>query len=281
MSLLLFISVCFEPIHRGLVIGCRVQGEQGSFEQWRALCDGLSVSDSCWLMSLISLQILHCASQYDRRVHQATLTYPYKILLLVKTSPDMECRLRQQIASEILTSREDDLHHVARKIRRLYGPDLVMASRAGILGYRLACALWEIRKIWKTDVREMERVNKQLSLVSDRCPHASVELVSARTMIKHYLGAAVGGKDLTEAQRKKWSTFKPVATDLLNRCMGSWDDKSEVLSNPHRWETPAPVQALSAAEPLARSQRNFQTVSWIYFGPCDSFPTDCLLFTRC
>lgn len=153
-------------------------------------------------MSFVSLQILHCASQYDRRVHKAALAYPFRILLLIKTLPDRPCQLRQQVATEIIETDNQKLHHVIRKLKKLYGSDLALASQTGILGYALGCALLELKKIWKTDVRERERVNKQLTLISERCPNAGVDLVSSRTMIKRYLGAAVGGKDLTEAQRK-------------------------------------------------------------------------------
>ena len=226
------------------------RGDSSAVHCWKELCSDLGPNDSSWLMSLVGIQILHCASQFQRRVHQATVEYPFKILWLVKSVPNKQCKLRQQISTEILEAKDDQLHHVPRKMKHLYKADLLLASKTGILGFSLACALTQIKQTWKADVRECERINKQLSLTADRCPNASVELVSARAMIKHYLGAAVRGRDLTEAQRKKWSTLKPVATDLLHTCVGAWDDKTEVLSNPSRWNTPDPVPSPPAAQPL-------------------------------
>ncbi len=201
-------------------------------------------------MTLAAVEILHCASQFDRRVHQTTRTYPLKILLLVQSHPNQECNVRKTLANEILDSNDAELNVVALKVKHLYTQDLLLAARTGRLGNCLAAALMEIRRVWQPDVRECERINKGLTLLSSRSPNSSSELVSARTMIKHYLGSAVRGKDLTESQKKKWSTFKPVASDLMQLCLASWDDKEQILSKPDRWTTPKPSTAPSAKECL-------------------------------
>ena len=220
-------------------------GHEKHCAEWRSLCVDLHQSEASWLTSLIAIEILHCASQYERRIHQATSAYPFKILLLVKSRPTKPCRIRQQIASEILRSDDKKLHHVPRKMKHLYGPDLAVAVESGTLGFRLACALMEIRRVWKSDVRDCERINKLLTCISERCPNANLELLSARATIKHHLGSTVAGP---ETHRKKWSTLKPVATDLLNQCIAAWDDKTDVISNPDRWSCPDPVPAMSSQE---------------------------------
>ena len=97
-------------------------------------------------MTLAGVEILHCASQFDRRVYQATKAYPLKILLLVQSHPNQECNVRKTLANEILDSSDAELNVVALKVKRLYTPDLLLAARTGRLGNCLAAALMEIRE---------------------------------------------------------------------------------------------------------------------------------------
>lgn len=53
--------------------------------------------------------------------------------------------------------------------------------------------------------------------------------MSSRAAIKFSLG---------DASRVKWSRMRPRAQELLDQCLSAWDDKSIVLNNPGRWDSP-------------------------------------------
>ena len=176
-------------------------------------------------------EILLCASQFNRRVVQVASSYPCKILLLVKKDPQAQCQIRRELAQSILDAEDRDLHVVPRKIKQLFHKDLREAATTGKLGPWLASSLLEVRRLWKADTRDNERVNKQITLLGDRCPGSTNELVSARVCLKHFIGAnALPGT-------RKWSTLKPAAERLMATCLGAWNDKEDVQTRA-RWTAP-------------------------------------------
>ena len=118
---------------------------------------GLTEEDAQFAATLAVRLIFMHASQFHRRVTEVLNEYPYKIFLLIKEDPTKPCRLRMDLASEILSSRDDCLHIVARKVKQLYTQDLVTASQTGILPAWLSLALDEVSRNWHADTRENER----------------------------------------------------------------------------------------------------------------------------
>lgn len=120
--------------------------------------------------------LLHNACGFERRVVASTKLFPWKLLLLVKSPPEVCCAIRQQIATEILESNDKLLEINARKIKKRFAGELQQASQQGTLGYRLYWLLKGVTIVAKSDVRESERLNKMVTLMDDRAPNSSIEL---------------------------------------------------------------------------------------------------------
>ena len=109
---------------------------------------------------------------------------------------------------------------------------------------RLWLSLRATMKIIKADVRECERVNKQITLISNRSPSCSLDLLSSRVCIKHYLGqggdfaAMMGGHNL------RWSSVQPVAESLLKQCSQHWHEREKVSCDSTRFQAPSVPEGL-------------------------------------
>ena len=168
----------------------------------------------------------------DRRVCSSFNEFPYKLFLLVKTPKNENCDLRRSIASEILGRNDADLEINTRKIKQRFSAELECARVTGTLPARLFWLIKGISLLWKSDVRENERVNKMLGLLDDRAPSATTELKSARTSLKYLLGEAGLGAGHAHS---KWSSFRPVARQVREECLSGWESLLEVQCNTLRW----------------------------------------------
>eukprot|EP00969_Alexandrium_andersonii_P179883 7950977-Alexandrium_andersonii.AAC.1 len=70
-----------------------------------------------------------------------------------------------------------------------------------------------VRRLIKCDARECERVNKAIGLQGDRSPNISLELLSSRVQMKHYLGQALTN-DAGANAPARWGEKRLVALDL-------------------------------------------------------------------
>lgn len=96
-------------------------------------------------------------------------------------------------------------------------------------------ALKLISYLWKSDVRECERVNKSLKLFWSRTPNGSRELCSARATLRHQLSPAQNNSLKGCCKTVKWSTVRPHVEALSSRLLAAWDEAKGVLSQEDRW----------------------------------------------
>jgi hypothetical protein len=104
----------------------------------------------------------------------------------------------------------------------------------------------------KADVRENERINKQIGLIAGRAPSASHELVNARIQLKFDLGKGALNDEGHGTLRGKWSNFKPAATLLRNICLEHWDNVNTVLMTPNRFAEPSIPDGLPQKDDVTR-----------------------------
>ena len=83
----------------------------------------------------------------------------------------------------------------------------------------------------KPDVRESERLNKQLSLFGARCPSGGLDLCSGRLAMRHFLGQGGYG----QPGKRKYSDVKPAARLLMDACLEGWPLLHEVEGNEERF----------------------------------------------
>ena len=65
------------------------------------------------------------------------------------------------------------------KVLNAYRSDIETAANSGLCGARFYIAMKGVRRLFRADVRENERLNKQLKLYGERSPSASLDLVSS------------------------------------------------------------------------------------------------------
>ena len=107
------------------------------------------------------------------------------------------------------------------------------AADTGFLGMKSYLALKLVSFLWKSDVRENERINKALKLFWSRTPNGSRELCSARATLRHQLTPAQN--DSMKGKTVKWSTVRPCVEALSSRLLAAWHETKSVLSQDDRW----------------------------------------------
>lgn len=188
-----------------------------------------------WILTTLTRLVLTHASQYHRRVVAVLRKFPYQLLKMVKTESQTVCEDRQAIAKLLLATDAKQLDATTLKFRKKYDVDCAYAAQSGLLSNRLEIVLGGLKFLLRSDVRESERVNKQIKLILERSPSASTDLISSRVALKYYLGAASAGQGHTRA---KWSDYKPVAQKLQNECLAGWDTKKELSDKVDRFSAP-------------------------------------------
>lgn len=129
--------------------------------------------------------------------------FPFALLRLTKSASDEVCEERKAVAHRLMTTDESKLETSTLKFRLQFSSDCLHAACTGLLTHRLEVALGRLRHMMRSDVRESERVNKQMKLILQRSPGASCDLLSSRVALKYYLGQANAGSGHTRA---KWSS---------------------------------------------------------------------------
>ena len=257
---------------------------------WLKVFSGVDSSSASWLMTLAASLFFHNCCSYYRRVVLTLRCYPYVLLLLVNMPRSTPCQARQQVAQDILDTELLKLEVNTRKIRLLFTEDLKAAAASGILGAKLDALLRMVRRLWKADVRENERINKMVTLQGERCPNASLELLSARIQLKHFLGQALnnydgdtgagddgngragpnaanaapgvqlsdlGGED--RAPVLNWTNQRPAAQSLLRTCVGASHLMRPILCMPERFSPALPPSNLPDKDAVATTLRTLCT----------------------
>ena len=196
----------------------------------------LSADDSDFALGLLSHVLMLNASSFDRRIRQATLQFPHLLLGLARVRPELPDPRRQSIAKSLLErARAGSLDGSSMKVVKLFRSDLDLTISKGTIGVRLYICLRALRRLVFADVRENERINKGLKLLGQRCPNASLDLVSSRTCLKYILGVVGALQQGLDIKTRKWSVIAPLAEQVADTCLECWQDATAVLEDPDRW----------------------------------------------
>ena len=205
-------------------------------DYWASLASGLEEADSGFFLRLLFGVLLQQASAFCRRVLEPMQQYPSKLLWLAKERDEIACCERQQVANELLQTPPLKLEINARKCKALFETDLKEASSHGVLKGKLRVFVRGIARMWRCDTRDCERINKHLTLFTERGPTTTYELLSSRACIKHFIGESCNPG--VQSKRKKWSEYRPTAERLMSLCLNAWPHRRPVQSNVARWEPP-------------------------------------------
>lgn len=201
----------------------------------------LSTSDQQFVLNFLSIMIIQNACSFERRIVRPCQEFPLALLAFARVRHDLPCKRRQQLAQEFLNLGSlGQLDIDSMKILKAYHSDIEVAAESGLCGLSLYIAMKGVRRLFKADVRENERLNKQLKLYGERSPGASLDLISSRLTLKYFLGI-VGARQegLFGTKNKKWSTLRPLASSVMDKCLEHWSDGQTVMAAIDRFAAPS------------------------------------------
>ena len=205
---------------------------------WQSLVD----NEKQFLLNTLALMIFQGASGFDRRIKSQVESFPIAVLVMGKVRYDLPCPQRKAIATKMLENISG-LDVNTLKIFRAFKSDIELASKTGRTGFGFFVFVKALRRLWKGDVRENERLNKQLKLYGDRAPNSSLDLIASRICLKYKLGAKGFSetdfpttKKPSKSVARNWSNLRSMAAKVFDTCMEHWvDGANEVLSQENRF----------------------------------------------
>ncbi len=199
--------------------------------------------DRQFITALSAAMLFHNASSFERRILCPLNSFPLKLMKMGRIRHDLKCSERRLVAQEVLAN-VSKLDLSTRKMVSYFREDFELAAATGYIGLKLFVTIRAIRRLWRADVRENERLNKMLTLFGDRAPSSTLELISSRLTLKYALGVAravllhLQSKKSANRTDLKWSAIRPLATAVANSCLESWDEAGPVMSADARWDAP-------------------------------------------
>ena len=196
----------------------------------------LTADEMSFAYGLLAAEVFHNASSYDRRVRQAALDFPQILLAMARVRLNLPDPRRKAVASEMLKrAKAGTLDSSSMKILKHFQSDVVAAADSGTIGIKMYTSLRALRRVWRADVRENERLNKGLKLMGQRSPNARLDLISGRTCLKYMLGS-VGALQLgLDIKTRKWSQMAPLAESVSDTCLNFWHAAQDVMQQERRW----------------------------------------------
>lgn len=194
-----------------------------------------------FVLNFFCVTLIQNACSFNRRITSYVESFPLVLLKMVVVRYDIPYKPRKHLAQEMLErARRQTLDLNSLKILKAYRADIEMAANSGCFGVQLYVCLKALSRLVKSDTRESERINKQLSLYGERAPNISLELLSARLCLKYNLGI-VGARQegISLNTPKKWSLLKPLAGIVLDKCLHHWFDGGKLLANLERFAAPS------------------------------------------
>lgn len=201
----------------------------------------LDESDQQFAMSTLAFMLVQNSCSFQRRVEAPLSLFLAALLSLARVRYDLPDEARKKLAKQLIETPTSALDFNTLKIVNTFRSDLAVAASSGKIGVQLWCVLKGLRRMWRPTVIEQERLNKQLTLMGERAPNSSLDLISARLCLKYHLGTAgLGEAHLRDHAQKptstrKWSHIRPVAANLMNKCVDHWFDVGKVLSSTERF----------------------------------------------
>jgi hypothetical protein len=202
---------------------------------------------------------LHHAAQFDMRIARRLGRWPFKLLLIAEAAAVEPCRLRQDVAGELISSDINTLEANALKIRCLFFEELSIAAKTGTLCPTVLSFLRGIRYHWTCTTQDIEGRNSLVTIMADRCPNASLDLVSERLKIKTALGLGFRGASTS------WTSVKPKADELVAIGAQHCHVATDIIGEDQRWVAPtapampAQLDTLRLVRKRMRCQSNTAT----------------------
>lgn len=159
----------------------------------------------------------------------------------------MVCNMRRDIAGQVLGANSDHLEPTTRKIRALCKHELQHCYDTGIFekeskspsGPLLFCLIKSLALLMPSDTQVIEGMNSIVKLIGRRCPNITLELLSARLVVKRFLSGA--SSDGSVGRRRKYSSIKGFAEEAVKELSQLSNPALSILANTERWAPAKPV----------------------------------------
>ena len=119
---------------------------------------------------------------FYRRVVYPLSKHPYRLLLLAKARPNVECDERRIVCREVLSASNESLHCNALKIKMLFRSQLEQCAVTGCLGVSLWVPIRLVCLKLSGSSQEMEAVNKLIKNACKMAPTISLPVLDARRL---------------------------------------------------------------------------------------------------
>ena len=222
------------------LLHCSATSRIQSHPDWHSL----KPNDQQFVLNFLAIMIIQTACSFERRNVQLCEGYPIVLLSFAKVRHDIPCMKRQALPKDFLNqAAEGQLDVDSMKVLNAYRSDIETAANSGLCGARFYIAMKGVRRLFRADVRENERLNKQLKLYGERSPSASLDLVSSRLTLEFFLGV-VGARQegLFGTKNKKWSILRPLASTVMDKCLEHWVEGQKIMASTERFAaSPVPT----------------------------------------
>ena len=208
--------------------------------------DGLAFAHVAELDNVVVMMLCHSAAEYDIRFGSLSGRYPCRLLLLVKSRPDVKCEIRRSICTELLEHDPEQLEPSTLKITIILAKQLQDGKSTGMLHQKIFDTVHGLARHWRGCTQDIEGVNNMLKSLINRAPAISLQLASARLAI----GKSLSMMSPNGASSPKWSDVKDVVATVVDECVRHFDRAEDIIEEETRWGAPIPADVQMLPPPL-------------------------------
>ena len=212
------------------------------------------------LDAFIVTLVLHLSAELDIRVSSIGLRWPGRLLIFARQAHNDPDPLRKSAARAIIDMQEEHMEINVLKAWIMFEPAIRQAAETGCTSSDFHEFILALCRTWHGDTQGVEGLNSTLKNEIRRSPHISLQLLSARSFIKHLLGATGGVKKWTDIE----ATFEALLALSVNHIKAAKD----VLNKEFRWDlTAEPAPSVDSHNlhrfpvPLGPNVKQFQWAS--------------------
>ena len=201
------------------------------------------------LRECILLVTLQHYADFNWRVVTIIRSAPYNLFIIAKRAKDIKCPVRLAVCKELLSTADEKLHVIARKLKFVYKDQFVFcADNCG------ACRLelWLLVDLWwarycPADTQSIEGFNHIVTNATVLAPNIKLPLLNVRCASRSFLSWNFGRQRLQPL-------FGEILRDedleaALQRDVDNHAGHTEVLAEFDRFATPLPSTPAQKARP--------------------------------
>ena len=171
------------------------------------------------------------------------------MFLIAKRAKDIKCPERLAVCKEVLSTADEKLHVIARKLKFVYKDQLVFcADNCGVCRLEL----WLLVDLWArycpADTQSIEGFNNIVTNATVLAPNIKLPLLNARCASRSFCLGTLGA-NAYNLSSVKFSEMKDDLEAALQRAIDNHAGHTEVLAEFDRFAAPLPSAPAQKARP--------------------------------